>query len=81
MLKKTALFSRDGFPYDDGEKKKTYFSQIIYVSSKTSGLFPKALTIKESLFSEYLNIMHNWDLNEVLEKCKDEDEEKSKVQV
>ena len=53
-------------------KKKTYFSQII---------FPKALTIKESLFSEYLNIMHNWDLNEVLEKCKDEDEEKSKVQV
>ena len=72
MLKKTALFSRDGFPYDEGEKKKTYFSQII---------FPKALTIKESLFSEYLNIMHNWDLNEVLEKCKDEDEEKSKVQV
>ena len=72
MFKKTALFSRDGFPYDEGEKKKTYFSQII---------FPKALTIKESLFSEYLNIMHNWDLNEVLEKCKDEDEEKSKVQV
>lgn len=50
---------------------KIIFSQIIYVSSKTSGLFPKALTIKESLFSEYLNIMHNWDLNEVLKNLKE----------